>query len=747
MSPVQLKPPEALDAELSGWCQLESLNPKAAKFVSVSPQLKPGCGTILRTCPMPSSSPAHLLRRDNIQNIEWSLLFLTLPPLSFFGLRDLKLSFLVFDEVANRDETRWTPQIWVKTSIKKPKSSRVVPLVGKDFKMTMLMKNPVQPWRQQLVPGGDIKEAPFVTNPWWLTTANAIQLAIAITSNFFLLFNMAGRVRFSLAQPITIIGWYISTICRIFLSATAAGPLLKDIKFPKDELIWSQAFYYGIWAAILYFFDASLMAVTFWGALSGHYRKDFMLTFSQRTLMLQTITFLLYLLIGARVFSKVEDWNYLDAVYWADVTLFTIGFGDYAPNTTLGRALLIPYALWYYQPWFARIEEKTRRKMVRTITRKGDDGILKPIREKSEISRTQPDKIPATEFERRRAEFALMRKIQHQSASRRRWMAMASSTFSWLVLWLVGAAIFERTEKPYQNWLYFDSFYFCFEAWTTIGYGDLTPTSNAGKSFFVFWSLLALPTMTVLISHASDTVVKFIRNATVEVGNVTILPGDEGFIGNMKHVISKITFGKAFPGHLDSASPELEASSKSTDQRLDKIMAEPNEQALQGDNRGRPSTSRFRQSPSQVRNHRDGLPTGTDFHFLLISEIQVIASHLKESKPHRYTFDQWAWYLKLMGEDEHNPQTHCKAKPKEKHQDPNDEGSDNDLAWSWVGNRSPLIGSQEETEWILASLMDRLRESLSAERRRQLGSGARVAHQEAQEVDDFDGGGGKEKRA
>lgn len=625
----------------------------------------------------------------------------------------------------------------------------------------------VQPWRQQLVPGGDIKEAPFVTNPWWLTTANSIQLAIAITSNLFLFFNMAGRVRFSLAQPITIIGWYISAICRISLSATAAGPLLKDIKFPKDELVWSQAFYYGIWAAILYFFDASLMAVTFWGALSGHYRKDFMLTFSQRTLMLQTITFLLCLLIGARVFSKVEDWNYLDAVYWADVTLFTIGFGDYAPKTTLGRALLVPYALFGIislgliidsvmnlvlergrRRFQARIEEKTRRKMVRTITRKGDDGILKPIRERSEISRTQSDKIPVTEFERRRAEFALMRKIQHQSASRRRWMAMASSTCSWLVLWLVGAAIFERTEKPYQNWSYFDSFYFCFEAWTTIGYGDLTPMSNAGKSFFVFWSLLALPTMTVLISHASDTVVMFIRNGTVEVGNVTILPGDEGFIGNMKHVISKITFGKAFPGHLDSASPELEAFSKSTDQRLDKIMTEPNEQALQGDNRGHPSTSRVRQSSSQVRNHCDGLPTGTDFHFLLISEIQVIASHLKESKPHRYTFDQWAWYLKLIGEDEHNPKTHCKAKPKEKHQDPNDEGSDKDLAWSWVGNRSPLIGSQGESEWILASLMDRLRESLSAERRRKLGSGgARVPHQEAQEVYDFDGGGGKEKRA
>ncbi|KAJ3454212.1 hypothetical protein MRS44_018106 [Fusarium solani] len=584
-----------------------------------------------------------------------------------------------------------------------------------------------------------------------LTIANVIQLAIAVTSNIFLLLNMARRVRFSLAQPITIVGWYISAICRISLGATAAGPLLEDIKFPENEFIWSQAFYYGIWAAILYFVDASLMAMTFWGASSGHYAKDFMLTFSQRTLMLQTIMFLLYLLLGARVFSAVEGWNYLDAVYWADVTLFTVGFGDYAPTTTLGQALLIPYALFGIislglvinsvrnlilereRPRFAaRMEEKSRRRMVRTITRRGDDDILTPIREESEISHTQSVKIPATEFERRRAEFALMRKIQDQSSSRRRWMAMAIATSSWLVLWLVGAVIFEASEKPYQDWSYFDSFYFCFEAWTTIGYGDLSPISNAGKSFFVFWSLLALPTMTVLISHASETVVKLIRNGTLRLGNVTILPGDEGFLGNMKHIISKITFGKAYPHYLDSASPELGESSKSINQRLEGRMAQAYEQTLQDNGRGCPSASAVdqrvsqnrrpqctrassRRSLSYLRNPHDELPTGTDFHFLLISEIQIIVTHFKESKPHRYTFDQWSWYLKLIGEDEHNAQTHRKVKPKGKRRDPNDEDSDKELTWSWVGDRSPLMGSQEESEWILDRLIDRLRESLSAE--------------------------------
>ncbi|KAM5347565.1 hypothetical protein ACJ41O_007389 [Fusarium nematophilum] len=548
--------------------------------------------------------------------------------------------------------------------------------------------------------------------------------------------------------------------------SAAVARRLKVVGFPQNELVWSQAFYYGIWAAILYFIDASLMAATFWGALTGRYRKDFILTLSQRTLMLQTIMFLTYLLLGAYVFSQVEGWNYLDAVYWTIVTLFTVGFGDYYPNTTLARALLIPYALTGIitlglvissvrslmlergrRCVAARMDDRKRRKMIWTIMRSGDDKILEPIGQQFEISHTQANNAPANEFERRKAEFALMRKIQAKSSSHRRWVAMAISTIVWLVLWLVGALVFEKAENHYQGWSYFDSFYFCFVAWTTIGYGDLAPISNAGRSFYVFWSLLALPTMTVLISNASDTVVRLIRDGTILLGNVTILPNDEGFVGNMKHIISKITFGNAFPGHLDSASPELVASLKNIDRRLAGTVTKAYQSTLQDDNRGCPSASAVdqgvsqnsrrqhtRPAPSTVTElgcyHRDGLPTGTDFHFLLISEIKVIATHLKESKPHRYTFDQWAWYLKLMGEDEHNAQMHCKATPKAKARDPNHGDSDMELTWSWVGPGSPLVGSQEESEWIFNRLVDRLRDSLSSERRRRLWDRATDAYPE-----------------
>ncbi|KAG5981981.1 hypothetical protein E4U55_002443 [Claviceps digitariae] len=656
-------------------------------------------------------------------------------------------------------------------------------------------------WLQHITPGKSIDEATFVEDPAWLTIVNAIQLAVALVSNAFLLLNMTKRVRFSIAQPITIIGWYISAICLVSLTATAAGPLLDGLDPPQDY-IWSQAFYYGIWAAILYFVDASLMAVTFWGASSGHYAKDFNLTPSQRTLMLQTILFLSYLLLGALVFSHIQDWKYLDAVYWANVTLFTVGFGDFVPTTNLSKALLLPYAFIGVvslglvissirsmilergqRRLDARMEEKNRRRIIRTMAKTGNDDILSPIPIHHDVgftggTQTSDSSLPQNEFDRRRTEFLLMRKIQQQAAIRRKWLAMIISGSVWVLLWLLGAVIFMRCERPYQQWTYFDSFYFCFESLTTIGYGDATPQSNAGKAFFVFWSLLALPTMTVLISNAGDTVVKFFRDATIRLGTITILPGEEGFTGNAKYVANRLSFGRVFR-NATSAIRERELQKKQVKRSasiagfnlgdVDDTTKQKNHSressgsashAHREEGVDRQGKHKFcepaaipvgRPSLSQVRDHLDDLPTGTDLHLLLSKEIQLVSQHLREPEPRRYTFEEWAWYLGLIGEDERDPMRHQKVVPKEKHKRRkriwnHDRRKDRDaesqfahspevdlnnappgaveaaaelgmiksdrMKWSWVGIRSPLMGGQEESEWILDKLMERLQESL-----------------------------------
>lgn len=556
------------------------------------------------------------------------------------------------------------------------------------------------------------------------------------------------------------------------LSATADGPLHDGFgAVCAGELIWSQAFFYGIWAAVLYFIMASLMLVTFWGALTGHYEKDFKLNASQRTLMLQTILFLMYLLLGALVFSNIEPWNYLDAVYWANVTLFTVGFGDFSASTTLGRALLFPYALIGvislglviasirsmilqrgHRRLDARAEEKERRQVLRAMaSRPGADAVLHPVHNDSCSSSSAPSPH-ATEYDRRRAEFELMRTIQHKALTRRRWRAMLVSTGSWLVLWLAGAAVFLDLERPYQDWTYFDAFYFCFVTLTTIGYGDRTPASNAGKSFFVFWSLLALPTMTVLISNAEDTVVKFVRDATLQIGNLTILPGEGAFADNLRHAISRITCRLLFCDYYVLPRPDKDAKDVSNfplslDASSDAGSVSPEQQHQRRhadadlERRGRPSysstyTSHVRRSLSRFRDPHADLPTDTDLHFLLISEIQILSQHMREPVPRRYSFDEWAWYLRLLGQDERDPHRHRKPaahhthhrrtgarrrhpahKQHHRHDEPHDDEKD-DHRWSWVGHQSPLMGSQEESEWIFERLTNRLRESLSAQGRR-----------------------------
>ena len=87
------------------------------------------------------------------------------------------------------------------------------------------------------------------------------------------------------------------------------------------------------------------MLANFLGACLGHFKHDIELSATLRSLLLHSLAFLAVLFLGALVFSRIEGWSYLDSVYWADVTLLTIGFGDIAPDTTLGRALLFPYAL------------------------------------------------------------------------------------------------------------------------------------------------------------------------------------------------------------------------------------------------------------------------------------------------------------------------------------------------------------------------------------------------------------------
>ncbi|MBI5036138.1 two pore domain potassium channel family protein [Candidatus Micrarchaeota archaeon] len=54
-------------------------------------------------------------------------------------------------------------------------------------------------------------------------------------------------------------------------------------------------------------------------------------------------TVLLLLLIGAIVFHQLENWSFIDALYFSSATLTTVGYGDIVPKTDAAKVFAIFY--------------------------------------------------------------------------------------------------------------------------------------------------------------------------------------------------------------------------------------------------------------------------------------------------------------------------------------------------------------------------------------------------------------------
>jgi len=61
-----------------------------------------------------------------------------------------------------------------------------------------------------------------------------------------------------------------------------------------------------------------------------------------RGLLLLTVVLLFS---GTLFYSQHENWSHLDALYFCVMTMSTIGYGDFAPTTSLSKVFTIIYSL------------------------------------------------------------------------------------------------------------------------------------------------------------------------------------------------------------------------------------------------------------------------------------------------------------------------------------------------------------------------------------------------------------------
>lgn len=59
-----------------------------------------------------------------------------------------------------------------------------------------------------------------------------------------------------------------------------------------------------------------------------------------RYLLMATISMII---VGAIVYHEVEGWRWIDAIYFSVITIATVGYGDFTPQTDIGKIFTIVY--------------------------------------------------------------------------------------------------------------------------------------------------------------------------------------------------------------------------------------------------------------------------------------------------------------------------------------------------------------------------------------------------------------------
>ncbi|KAF7173156.1 hypothetical protein CNMCM5623_005375 [Aspergillus felis] len=566
------------------------------------------------------------------------------------------------------------------------------------------------------------------SDPRWCIALNATSLALGILGNAFLLCNFTRIIRYIVALPASIICWSASTA--LLIAGTVAMHVYASPIAPNE--LYSQAYWSAVIAAILYFILSVILIINMLGYLLGHYPQYFALTDGQRTLILQTLSFVIWLLIGAVIFSRVIDISFADALYFSDVTILTVGFGDIAPTNAVGRGILFPYAVMgiimlglvvgsIHQ--FAKdlqydnvIRKHTERKRLATISRAttmennrigptengahtSDSEETAQIGYRPRYTREHPIRSSISSWtqglagrtklmlmEEEKDRFDAMRAIQNETIVFRRTYNLLLSILIFGIVWTCGAVVFWQLEG---NLTYFDALYFGFCSLITVGYGDFTPTTNAAKPFFVVWSLIAIPTMTTLISEMSDTIVAWFKHATDKVADWTVLPQSSKY--------------KAFLQRVPVIYSALErrAEKKRVAQGFPVGDLEPG--GRQDD--GADSSRRPRPLEDLAR---DSSPSRQDLAQQLAFAIRRTAKHAVARHPKHYSYEEWVEFTRLIRFTDNSPEGVVL-----------DEDEFGVLNWDWIGETSPMLAPQTEPEWILERLCESLIRYVDGQVRRQ----------------------------
>lgn len=243
----------------------------------------------------------------------------------------------------------------------------------------------------------------------------------------------------------------------------------------------------------------------------------------------------------------------------------------------------------------------------------------------------------------------------------------------------------------------------------TIGYGDLSPKSNPGRCFFVIWSLISVPTMTILVSDLGDTVVAKFKKWSDIVADFTVLPKRgiwQPFVDKNPWLQQRIQDHKAKQRIREGFSTANPDNGSQADDENDAEVAADTIQT---------TTPDITTLAEEAEKDLTRAPTQASLSRRIALSIKKVSLDLRLDAPKRYSYEEWVEFTRLIRYTTPRRLNRVLGTVVSNETE-NEEGLVN---WDWLGEHSPMVAGVSESEWLLERLVESL---IRLEKRREIAS-------------------------
>lgn len=367
-----------------------------------------------------------------------------------------------------------------------------------------------------LAPVSTLYDVPALTQRWYAKngdpisdpTASLILSAISLSAS--ILANTSLVVRYTVhaqrfwhsAIIISTYGWIFKVLVGVS-NLVAFGALRRN----GPEYTYVEGFWCAIMSLSLSVFVAFQLFFHLAFGPGGGCSNT--IHWQARTLIISEIAIVGLLAIQALLFSKIEGWLYLDGLYFSVVSLLTIGFGDYVPTHTSTKIMLFPFCIAGIVVFSNQISLIATFSARAFQVHNGRENLQ--YHHDSCQAIAGADTCAEQRYAKLMEEVQRLRSRQTKLQNNQERKMIFRSLFLLIAFWLVSGVLYSKME----GWSFGDALYFSYVFFLTLGYGDFSPTTPAGKTFFILWALIAVPIMIDFVVHAIQlTVARFTRFLT-----------------------------------------------------------------------------------------------------------------------------------------------------------------------------------------------------------------------------------------